>query len=65
MGEQRASLGVSARVRGLDHRDWEGPTLFQFTCLPKHISHWLQVLQPMFRHRHHLFFCWLLVCQAV
>ena len=26
--------------------------MFQFTCLPKHISHWLQVLRPMVRHRH-------------
>jgi Transposase DDE domain len=39
--------------------------MFQFTCLPKHVSHWLQVLRPMFRHRHHLLFCWLLVCQAI
>jgi Transposase DDE domain len=39
--------------------------MFQFTCLPKHIANWLQVLRPMFRHRHHLIFCWLLVCQAV
>ena len=39
--------------------------MFQVTCLPKHLSHWLQVLRPMFRHRHHLVFCWLLVCQAM
>ena len=39
--------------------------MLQFTCLPKHVSNWLQVLRPMFRHRHHLVFCWLLVCQAV
>jgi hypothetical protein len=24
----------------------------------------LQVLRPMFRHRHHLIFCWLLIYQA-
>jgi hypothetical protein len=39
--------------------------MLQFTCLPKQVSNWLQVLRPMFRHRHHLVFCWLLVCQAV
>jgi hypothetical protein len=39
--------------------------MFQFTCLPKPISNWLQVLRPMLRHRHHLIFCWLLICQAV
>jgi hypothetical protein len=37
----------------------------QFTCLPKHVYNWLQVLRPMFRHRHHLVFCWVLVCQAI
>jgi hypothetical protein len=42
-----------------------GPAMLQFTCLPKHVSNWLQVLRPMFRHRHHLVFCWVLVCQAV
>jgi DDE family transposase len=39
--------------------------MLRFTYLPKSISNWLQVLRPMFRHRHHLVFCWLLVCQAV
>jgi hypothetical protein len=39
--------------------------MLQFTCLPKAVSNWLQVLRPMFRHRHHLVFCWLLVCQAI
>jgi hypothetical protein len=39
--------------------------MLPFTCLPKNVSNWLQVLRPMFRHRHHLVFCWLLVCQAV
>ena len=34
--------------------------MLQFTCLPKAVSNWLQVLPPMFRHRHHLVFCWLL-----
>jgi hypothetical protein len=29
------------------------------------VSNGLQVLRPMFRHRHHLVFCWLLVCQAI
>jgi hypothetical protein len=39
--------------------------MLQFMCLPTQVSNWLQVLRPMFRHRHHLVFCWLLVCQAV
>lgn len=39
--------------------------MLQFTCLPKQVSKWLQVLRPMFRRRHHLVFCWLLVCQAI
>jgi Transposase DDE domain len=39
--------------------------MLRFTYVPKSISNWLQVLRPMFRHRHHLVFCWLLVCQAV
>jgi hypothetical protein len=39
--------------------------MLRFTCLPKHVSNWLLVLRPMFRHRHHLVFCWLLVCQAI
>jgi hypothetical protein len=39
--------------------------MLRFTCLPKQIANWLQVLRPMFRHRHHLLFCWFLVCQAV
>jgi hypothetical protein len=39
--------------------------MFQFTCLPKPVCHWLQVVRPMFRHRHHLIFCWLVVCQAI
>ena len=39
--------------------------MFQVTCLPKHISNRLQVLRSMLRHRHHLIFGWLLVCQAV
>jgi Transposase DDE domain len=39
--------------------------MFRFTCLPKQVANWLQVLRPMFRHRHHLVFCWFLVCQAV
>jgi len=33
--------------------------------LPKAVSNWLQVLRPLFRHRPHLGFCWLLVCQAI
>jgi hypothetical protein len=37
----------------------------QFTCLPKPVANWLHVLQPMFHHRHHLVFCWLLVCQVI
>jgi hypothetical protein len=32
--------------------------MLRFTCLSKQVSNWLQVLQPMFRHRHHLVFCW-------
>jgi hypothetical protein len=39
--------------------------MLRFTYLPTSISHGLQVLRPMFRHRHHLVFCWLLVCQAI
>jgi Transposase DDE domain len=39
--------------------------MLRFTCLPKQIANWLQVLRPMFRHRHHLVFCWFLVCQTV
>jgi hypothetical protein len=39
--------------------------MIRLTCLPKQVANWLQVLRPMFRHRHHLVFCWLLVCQAV
>jgi DDE family transposase len=39
--------------------------MLRFTCLPKQVSNWLQVLRPMFRHRHHLVFCWLIVCQAI
>lgn len=39
--------------------------MLQFTCLPKPVCNWLQVLRPMFRHRHHLVFCWLVVCQAI
>jgi hypothetical protein len=33
--------------------------------VPKQVSNELRVLQPTFRHRHHLIFCWLLVGQAV
>jgi Transposase DDE domain len=39
--------------------------MVRLTCLPKQVVNWLQVLRPMFRHRHHLVFCWLLVCQAI
>src|SRR2546428_4942604 len=39
--------------------------MLQLTCLPTPVSNWLQVLRPMFRHRHHVVFCWLLVCQAI
>jgi hypothetical protein len=39
--------------------------MLQFPCLPKAVSNWLQVLWPMFRHRHPLVLCWLLVCQAI
>src|SRR5215475_6316389 len=42
-----------------------GPHMLRFTRLPTPIVNWLQVLRPMFRHRHHLVFCWFLVCQAV
>jgi|SRR5262245_29217715 len=41
------------------------PPMLQFMCLLTQVSNWLQVLRPMFRHRHYLVFCWLLVCQAV
>lgn len=39
--------------------------MIRLTCVPKQVANWLHVLPPMFRHRHHLVFCWLLVCQAV
>jgi hypothetical protein len=39
--------------------------MIRFTRLPKPIANWLQVLRPMFRHRHHLVFCWFIVCQAI
>jgi Transposase DDE domain len=39
--------------------------MLRFTRLPTPIANWLQVLRPMFHHRHHLVFCWFLVCQAV
>jgi hypothetical protein len=39
--------------------------MLRFTRLPKPVANWLQVLRPMFRHRHHLVFCWFVVCQAV
>jgi hypothetical protein len=39
--------------------------MVRFACLPKQVVNWLQVLRPIFRHRHHLVFCWLLVCQAI
>jgi hypothetical protein len=39
--------------------------MIRFTCLPTQVANWLHVLRPMFRQRHHLVFCWLLVCQAV
>jgi hypothetical protein len=39
--------------------------MLQFTRLPKPVANWLHVLRPMFHHRHHLVFCWLLVCQAI
>jgi hypothetical protein len=39
--------------------------MLRFTYVPKSISNWLQVLRPMFRHRHHLVFCWVLVCPAI
>jgi hypothetical protein len=42
-----------------------GPDMLQFTCVPTHVSIWLQVLRPMCRPRHHLVCCWVLVCQAV
>jgi hypothetical protein len=39
--------------------------MLQCTRLPKSVTNWLHVLRPMFRHRHHLVFCWLLVGQAI
>jgi hypothetical protein len=39
--------------------------MLQFMCLPKAVSNWLQVLWPMFRHRHHLVLRWRVVCQAI
>jgi hypothetical protein len=38
--------------------------MLQFTCLPKQVANWLHVLRPMFHHRNHVVFSWLLVCQA-
>jgi len=39
--------------------------MIRLTCLPKQVANWLHVLQPRFRHRHHLVLCWRLVGQAV
>lgn len=39
--------------------------MLPFPCLPKAVSHELRGLRPMFRHRQHLGFCWLWVCQAI
>ena len=39
--------------------------MVRLTYWPKPVANWLHALRPMFRHRHHLVFCWLLVCQAV
>jgi hypothetical protein len=39
--------------------------MLRFTRLPKPAANWLQVLRPLFRHRHPLVFCWRSVCQAV
>jgi hypothetical protein len=35
------------------------------TCLPRHVSQYLRVLEPCFRHRHQLVFGWLLVLHIV
>jgi hypothetical protein len=47
-----ASTGISSRLRWLHHHHREGPTMFRLTRFPIHVSNWLQVLRPMFRHRH-------------
>lgn len=39
--------------------------MLQFTCGPRSVGNWRQVLRPMVHHRHHLVFCWLVVCQAI
>jgi murein endopeptidase len=39
--------------------------MLRFSCLPNRRANWLQVLRPMFGHRHHLGFCWFLVCPTV
>ena len=39
--------------------------MIQFTCLPKPVANWLQVLRSMFHRRHHLVFCWVLVGQTI
>jgi hypothetical protein len=38
--------------------------MLYFTGLPTPVTNWLHVLRPMFQHRHHVVFSWLLVCQA-
>jgi hypothetical protein len=39
--------------------------MLRFTCLPKQGANGLQVLRPMFRHRHPWVLCWFLGCPAV
>jgi hypothetical protein len=46
------------------YRSRGGPIMLYFRWLPKPVTNWLHVLRPMFHHRHHLVFSWLLVCQA-
>jgi hypothetical protein len=39
--------------------------MVRLTCLPTPVASWLHGLRPMFRPRHPLVCCWLLVSQAV
>jgi serine/threonine protein kinase len=46
------------------YRSRGGPTMLYCRWLPTPVTNGLHVLRPMFHHRHHVVFSWLLVCQA-
>lgn len=39
--------------------------MLRLTCLPKNVSNLLHTIRPLFRHRHHLVFGWILVLHLV